>query len=58
MDPQRLRREVVDTLTRELEISPNKWTKLMGKLSKVGMILAQFILFCMYDNLKCFNLYI
>lgn len=35
MDTLPLRREVVDTLTRDLAVSPNKWSTLMTELSEV-----------------------
>lgn len=35
MDTHPLRREVIDTLTRDLAVSPNKWSTLMTELSEV-----------------------
>jgi hypothetical protein len=41
MDTHPLRREVIDTLTRDLAVSPNKWSTLMTELSEV----AEMVLF-------------
>lgn len=36
MDTLPLRREVVDTMTRDLAVSPNKWSTLMTELTEVS----------------------
>ena len=35
MDTNPLRREIIDTLTRDLAVSPDKWVTLMTELSEV-----------------------
>ena len=45
MDTHPLRREVIDTLTRDLAVSPNKWSTLMTELSEVAEMVLFFTSF-------------
>ena len=46
-----MRREVIDTLTRDLAVSPNKWSTLMTELSEVVEPVLYFTSFDTYIEL-------